>query len=284
MKMFLRCFSFLLGMVLLSSAHGQELSKRPYHVVQQGQTLFSIARMHNADVNEVIDCNTDLLNSGLSIGDTVLLSCKKTSHDLAEGFHRVQQGETLYSIAALYGIAQKDIMQWNDLDSVGLEIGQLLKVAETDLHAKVEWANFSAPELDKDSLRDSRKDERSSEEHLYELSLMLGGELIDGQDIFQIVDDLEDSTFVCCSKFTPVFYDIDLATSFYPQSILSIESEQDTQFMWVNLDQNCLHAEQCVISRILVDKMNVPILGRGSRQYVILNWHLVRLSTSFSEE
>lgn len=284
MKMFLRCFSFLLGMVMLSSAHGQELSKRPYHVVQQGQTLFSIARMHNADVNEVIDCNTDLLNSGLSIGDTVLLSCRKTSHDLAEGFHRVQQGETLFSIAALYGIVQKDIMQWNDLDSVHLEIGQLLKVAETDLHAKVEWANFSAPELDIDSLTDIPKDERSSEERLYELSLMLGGDLIHGQDIFHVVDDLEDSVFVCCSSFIPVFYDIDWTTSLHPQSILSIESDSDTLFTWVNLDQNCFHDEQCVISRSLVDKLNVPILGRGSRRYVILNWHLVRLSTSFSEE
>ena len=284
MKMFLRSVSFLLVIGWVSGSYGQQMMDRPYHIVEEGQTLYSIAQLHNADVNEVIDCNSVLLSKGLNIGDTVVLFCKKNSPDLAEGFHRVMQGETLFSIAALYGTAQKDIMRWNDLDSTRLEIGQLLKVAETELHAKVEWADSLETQLDMDSLTVLPTDGRNKEERLYDLSLMLGGELMQGQDIFYVVNDAYDSTFVCCSKFTPTYYGIDLAPSLHSQGILSIMSEQDTLFTWINLDQNCIHSEQCIISRSLVDRLDLPILGKGARRYVILNWNLVRLSTSFSEE
>ena len=80
--------------------------------------MYSIARLYNADVQQVMDCNSDLINNGLRIGDTVLLDCETfASKDLFRRYHRVKQGETLYSIATMYGVKMEDIIKWNSLTS-----------------------------------------------------------------------------------------------------------------------------------------------------------------------
>jgi len=49
--------------------------------------------------------------------------------------HAVKQGETLFSIANLYGSSVEDLIQWNALNSNNLKVGQSLKVKK----------NFSSP-------------------------------------------------------------------------------------------------------------------------------------------
>ena len=93
--------------------------------------MYSIARMHAVDIHLVMDCNDALVTNGLSIGDTVLLNCETSDQaESFEGFHRVQQGETVYSICRMYGVSVEDVMLWNDMTTSSLSIDQLLKVAE----------------------------------------------------------------------------------------------------------------------------------------------------------
>lgn len=52
--------------------------------------------------------------------------------------HRVVQGETLFAIAQKYDSKVEDLIQWNDLSSNNLRIGQTLKVGrETNAHIPV---------------------------------------------------------------------------------------------------------------------------------------------------
>jgi LysM repeat protein len=46
------------------------------------------------------------------------------------GYHRVKRGETLSAIADEYGVSQRDLRRWNNLDAKGrIRAGQRLRVA-----------------------------------------------------------------------------------------------------------------------------------------------------------
>ena len=52
-------------------------------------------------------------------------------------YHTVQKGDTLYSIAQIYGIDYKDLAEWNSIENPGaISIGQQLMLSSPDLMAK----------------------------------------------------------------------------------------------------------------------------------------------------
>ncbi|WP_231739838.1 LysM peptidoglycan-binding domain-containing protein, partial [Bordetella pseudohinzii] len=62
----------------------------------------------------------------------VLAACASSSGGKAAqpGFHRVESGETLYSIARRYDQSVADLVRWNKLSSANrIDRGQLLRVA-----------------------------------------------------------------------------------------------------------------------------------------------------------
>jgi LysM repeat protein len=53
-------------------------------------------------------------------------------------FHRVRRGETLSEIADEYGVTQRELQQWNTLDSRGrIRAGQRLRVKSPDAPRRV---------------------------------------------------------------------------------------------------------------------------------------------------
>ena len=88
-----------------------------YHILQKGETLFSLSREYNVPV--------DAIESANRISDPSLLQVGKRL--LIPSLHRVLRGETLYSIARLYDTSVEALRAANRLDAESiLKVGDLL--------------------------------------------------------------------------------------------------------------------------------------------------------------
>ena len=76
------------------------------HVVQAGETLYSIADRYNADLRLLRELNGVPENGALAVGQTLVIRPVET-------FHVVQQGETLTSIARRYGVTLRQLYRRN---------------------------------------------------------------------------------------------------------------------------------------------------------------------------
>ena len=82
-------------------------------------------------MNAIADANPRVKN-GLEDGMIIRVPYKApVNNDVADRVHIVSQGETLYSISKIYDISVVQIMEWNDLLSSDLEVGQELKIGGT---------------------------------------------------------------------------------------------------------------------------------------------------------
>jgi len=268
--MFLRCFTYLLSFSLAVVGYSQRI-QADFHIAEEGQTLYSIARLYEADVQHIMDCNSDLINNGLRVGDTVLLDCETfASKDSLSGYHRVKQGETLYSIATMYGVQMADIIKWNSLTSSGLEVNQLLKVAEASSQVNIEWTGTLLP----DSVFETSN--LSTEERLFCISNLVGGERSEGRDTFHIVDNLPQGFALCSPTFRR-------DSSLYEVlGIAAISASIDTIYEWVNLQGIC-SSNRHEISRSLAETLR-PLHSENPNPWIVLSWQLVVLERTLSEE
>lgn len=108
------------------------------HVVQPGQTVFSIARAYGLHYSAAV-LRTDI--QSMSVGDTVWLPVNEQSHAAVKAAYRkndntiavrevvVEPKQTLYSIARLYNTTIETIEKLNpDVKTYGLKAGQTIKV------------------------------------------------------------------------------------------------------------------------------------------------------------
>lgn len=119
-----------------------------YHTVAPGDTLFNIAKHYGCTMADLRNWN-NLASDNLSIGQRLKISgsptnstvdvhtalppsqtTKTTSYgEKTSGQHIVAHGDTLYSVAKLYGYSAADIAAWNGLQPpYNLSIGQILTV------------------------------------------------------------------------------------------------------------------------------------------------------------
>lgn len=103
------------------------------HVVEPGQTFYSISKMYDVTVNDILYWNNLPQDAKLlrgqkltirPVGDTL------TQQPKAEEFtnHTVAQGETMFSISQKYGVKVDQIKEWNGLPDTGVKLGQQLKI------------------------------------------------------------------------------------------------------------------------------------------------------------
>ncbi|MAP25132.1 MAG: peptidase M23 [Rickettsiales bacterium] len=94
------------------------------HMIQKGQTLYSIAQLHQVPLEDLIQQNNLSAPYVLTVGQT--LKIPKAS------FHIVKPKETLYSISRLYNMDQNTLVTLNNLqDPYRLTIGQKLRIHGT---------------------------------------------------------------------------------------------------------------------------------------------------------
>lgn len=100
----------------------EENNKNTY-TVKSGDTLYSIARKYNISVDKLKEAN-DLSNNILSIGQVLIIPTEQVDYIL----YTVKSGDTLYAIARNYGITMQELMDFNNLGSTLLSVGQTLKI------------------------------------------------------------------------------------------------------------------------------------------------------------
>lgn len=108
------------------------------HTVQQGETLYSIARQYNLGVMDLVNANNLNLQESIKPGQVLKLSESQsiensvvTPDKLSEVEHQVKPTDTLYSIARQYGVTIKELMEWNNKKDFALSVGERLKVKQS---------------------------------------------------------------------------------------------------------------------------------------------------------
>ncbi len=103
------------------------------HVVEPGQTFYSISKMYDVTVNDIFYWNNLAQDAKLLSGQKLTIrpvGNTLTQQPKAEEFtnHTVAQGETMFSISQKYGVKVDQIKEWNELPDTGVKIGQQLKI------------------------------------------------------------------------------------------------------------------------------------------------------------
>jgi len=104
----------------LANNYNVEFQTVNEHVVASGDTLFSIARMYDTSVDELMRLN-NLSSTLLQVGQKLIIS-----NSLNRFNYTVLAGDTLWSIAQRFDITLNDIIAVNNLSSSVLTIGQEL--------------------------------------------------------------------------------------------------------------------------------------------------------------
>ncbi|MDT8393612.1 MAG: LysM peptidoglycan-binding domain-containing protein [Bacteroidales bacterium] len=110
------------------------------HIIEQGQTLYSLSKAYDVPVDELIFENPDAANT-LSIGQILQIPVnsreQKITEDLRKDefryiFHIVKKGQTLYGISQIYGVEVNDLKRANPDWDEGLKAGQYVKIPMKD--------------------------------------------------------------------------------------------------------------------------------------------------------
>ncbi len=126
----------VLGLSWLGQSAGAQasppLSAVQTYTVRPGDTAYSVARLAGTDVPTLLRLN-DLTAADLRPGQTLKLpagppqpASVQPAPPVALRSHTVQPGQTLYSVARLYGLRAGEVQDFNRLSSAELKPGQVL--------------------------------------------------------------------------------------------------------------------------------------------------------------
>lgn len=105
-----------------TTSHAQQTGQE--HIVDQGETLFSISKMYGVTVGELKEWN-DLQSNSLNPGQ-VLIVVPHTNDERI--LHEVKAGDSLFGISRQYNVTIAEIQEWNNLESTNLEAGTELVI------------------------------------------------------------------------------------------------------------------------------------------------------------
>lgn len=131
MKLGLLAALLIAGLLLLPAAAQDAPSGVTIHVVQRGENLFRIALRYGLTVDELAQLNGIADPGSIQVGQRLLVPSgdipEPTSQPL---LHVVQPGETLRSIAELFGMTVEDLAARNQIADVNtVYVGQVLNIA-----------------------------------------------------------------------------------------------------------------------------------------------------------
>jgi len=149
------------------------------HTVQKKETLFSISKKYDIELNTLMELNPEAAKS-LRKGSIIRVPVTKIG-GVGDAFieparndslinHEVSEGETLYSISKEYKVSVDSILSVNQVDIDDLSIGQWVIIPKYN----ESYENMVSVETEKDSLSTLYSGELKSE---YKVGMMLPFEL-----------------------------------------------------------------------------------------------------------
>ena len=107
---------------------GTSSNEENLYIVKRGDTLYSIANKFNTTVNALKELN-NLTSNNLMVGETLKIpqvEIEKPSDNQDE--YIVELGDTLFSIANKFNVSVNDLIEYNDLPTTVLNVGQVLRI------------------------------------------------------------------------------------------------------------------------------------------------------------
>ena len=99
------------------------------YVVKRGDTLWGISNQYGVSVTELASLNGVNADT-LQVGQRLIIPAKSGSNPDNMFLYTVKKGDTLYSIARVYGVSVDSIQKLNYLSSNNLYIGQVIRIPE----------------------------------------------------------------------------------------------------------------------------------------------------------
>jgi len=99
------------------------------HQVAQGESLFSISQRYGVDI-ESLQASNQMQDSNIRVGDILLVPSTPLSNPQNENLrrHKVNSGDTLYSLSKQYGVSIASIQSANSIRSSLLDLGRTLVI------------------------------------------------------------------------------------------------------------------------------------------------------------
>ena len=134
----------LIKILLVSVVSKVDTTAMTAHKVKSKETLFSLSKLYGVKVGEIKGWN-NLVTNELNVGQILYINPQTKTVpeilqiDLSNKItHKLQQGETLYSLSKKYEVSIDQLKSWNNLQENTLSIGQLLIVGEKSIKNPVE--------------------------------------------------------------------------------------------------------------------------------------------------
>lgn len=103
------------------------IGKYSEYVVKSGDSLYSIGRKYGVSPQELMNYN-NLTSNLLSIGQTLKIPTSSSGTNTTYIEYTVKSGDNLYSIGRKYGYTAQELMNYNNLKSNLLSIGQTIRI------------------------------------------------------------------------------------------------------------------------------------------------------------
>ncbi len=113
------------------------------HTVQQGETLYTIAKIYSVSISDISRWNSLNLQQPISTGQLLKIlvsepvaqketapSVKETAAVSTVSYYEVKSSDTLYSVARQYGVTIKELMDWNQKTDFTLSVGERLRIVQ----------------------------------------------------------------------------------------------------------------------------------------------------------
>jgi membrane-bound lytic murein transglycosylase D len=106
------------------------------HMVQQGETLYGIAKLYKVGVMDLVTWNSLNLQDGIKPGQILKLSdpqaiaqpTRQQEQEYEAVEHEVKPTDTVYSISRKYSVTIKELMEWNNKKDFTLSVGEKLRI------------------------------------------------------------------------------------------------------------------------------------------------------------
>lgn len=146
------------------------------HKVEPKETLFSISRRYNIQVNDILNANVGLEN-GLKMYQELFVPYSEipetkspTSNTIKDGLiHIVEQGETMYSISKKYKVSIERLKELNSLSDFNIGLGDSLLIEYKIVQEEIDIDSIPSTET---SNIDSSYHVVAISETLYSISLL----------------------------------------------------------------------------------------------------------------